>query len=141
MSALSFVRLELGRTHIFQQGNPRYGYEFVVPLTAHGHVDAQAWRHAKERCWVRHFSEEGRDTYGLLRHIGHDWYFDCGYEREAGDAFFQARPARVCTRQLRRRPRKRRSYAAIPGDLGIASHRRPTRLCRLVSRALKCLRQ
>ena len=41
---LKTVRLELARTKEFPDGNARCGYEFIAPLTADGHLDAEAYR-------------------------------------------------------------------------------------------------
>ena len=70
------IRLELGRTTDFPQGDPRHGYEFVAPLDARGHLDAAAWSTARQHCVVRAFRPGQEDRTGMLRHVGHGWRFD-----------------------------------------------------------------
>ena len=74
--ALMKIRMELGRTEGFPQGSPAYGYEFVAPLTAGGHLDAEAWHENREKCVVRRFRPGNPDELGKLRHLGHGWRFD-----------------------------------------------------------------
>ena len=38
------VRLELGRTPRWPEGNPDCGYEFVAPLDETGHIAVEEWR-------------------------------------------------------------------------------------------------
>jgi len=73
---LMTIRLELGRTREFPDGNPRRGYEFIAPLDRHGHLDAADWRAAKERCVVRSFRPGEELRTGKLRHVGQGWRFD-----------------------------------------------------------------
>lgn len=73
---LMTIRLELGRTRDFPQGDSRHGYEFVAPLDRHGHLDAADWRAAKERCVVRSFRPGEELRTGTLRHVGQGWRFD-----------------------------------------------------------------
>ena len=73
---LMTIRLELGRTRDFPQGDPRHGYEFVAPLDQHGHLDAATWRAEKSRCVVRSFRPGGEARAGMLRHVGQGWRFD-----------------------------------------------------------------
>ena len=72
---LSFIRLELARTPEFPQGSPDHGYEFVAPLTADSHIDAEAWKDTKDRCEVTRFWG-GELQNGRLRHVGKGWRFD-----------------------------------------------------------------
>jgi hypothetical protein len=82
--ALTKIRLELARMEGFPEGSPLHGYEFVAPLTADGHLDAEEWRAEKEKCTVRRFWNGQPDEFGKLRHLGHGWRFD--YDpRSAGD--------------------------------------------------------
>ena len=74
------IRLELGRTTEFPNGDKSQGYEFVAPLTSDGHVDPEAWAIHKEACTVRHFRHDQDEQWGLLRHVGHGWRFD--YDRK-----------------------------------------------------------
>jgi hypothetical protein len=70
------IRLELGRTRDFPQGDPRHGYEFIAPVDANGHLDAAAWAAAKQHCTARSFRPGHEDRTGMLRHVGHGWRFD-----------------------------------------------------------------
>lgn len=88
MSGLSRIRLELGRTQGYPQGSVAHGYEFIAPLTSAGHVDAEAWRRAKDRCGVRRFWGHDRDEHGMLRHVGQGWRFDYGPHDESDEPFF-----------------------------------------------------
>jgi len=73
---LMSIRLELGRTREMPQGDPSRGYEFVAPLNAQGHLDAEEWRREKKRCAVRSFQPGKADRQGMLRHVGRGWRFD-----------------------------------------------------------------
>jgi hypothetical protein len=73
---LYLVRLELARTKAFPDGNPLHGYEFVAPLDAQGHLDAEAWRTNKAACTVRGFASGREDEIGRLTHVGQGWHFD-----------------------------------------------------------------
>lgn len=54
--ALKKIRLELGRTPDFPEGNPDHGYEIDVPLTKDGHIDLEAWETERQHCNVLRFS-------------------------------------------------------------------------------------
>jgi hypothetical protein len=73
---LMSIRLELGRTNDFPDGDKNHGYEFIAPLTPDGHVDPLEWGKHKETCTVRHFRRGQDEEWGLLRHVGHGWRFD-----------------------------------------------------------------
>jgi hypothetical protein len=85
MSKATFrrIRLELGRTAHFPVGSASHGYEFVAPLTADGHLAADAWRTAKDKCVVRRFWSGEPDIHGYLRHVGRGWRFD--YQKDTRD--------------------------------------------------------
>jgi hypothetical protein len=74
--------MELARTDEFPSGSHRHGYEFVAPLTKDGHLDAKAWKEAKNECRVRRFWA-GEEQIGHLRHVGQGWRFD--YDATAAD--------------------------------------------------------
>lgn len=74
--SLVTIRLELGRTTGTPLGDPRHGYEFVAPLDAQGHLDAEEWRAQKDRCAVRRFRPGQPEQRGSLRHCGRGWLFD-----------------------------------------------------------------
>ena len=82
--ALTRVRMELARTEGYPEGSALHGYEFVAPLTADGHIDAEEWSAKKDKCTVRRFWGAEPDEFGKLRHLGHGWRFD--YDpSDAGD--------------------------------------------------------
>jgi hypothetical protein len=53
--ALKRIRLNLARSKEFPEGSSRHGYEFVAPLDANGHIDAELWRANRAHCGVRRF--------------------------------------------------------------------------------------
>jgi hypothetical protein len=65
---LSIIRLELARDPAHPSGSAGHGYEFVAPLGANGHIDAEAWRKMRNRCRVRRFWEGDPDEMGHLIH-------------------------------------------------------------------------
>ena len=74
--SLKKIRLTLGRDEDFPEGSDRHGYEFVAPLDSEGHIDADAWRHERERCRVRRFWAGEADELGHLVHTrGRSWAF------------------------------------------------------------------
>jgi hypothetical protein len=86
--ALKRIRLNLARSKEFPAGSPRHGYEFVAPLDAKGHIDADLWRAHREHCGVRRFWEGEDDETGRLVHKpgGPEharWVFD--YDETAED--------------------------------------------------------
>ena len=83
------IRLELGRTRDFPQGDPRHGYEFVAPLDAGGHLDASAWSTARQHCIARSFRPGQEDRTGMLRHVGHGWRFDYEPGSDDDEPFFK----------------------------------------------------
>ncbi len=73
---LSSIRLELARDPTHPSGSAGHGYEFVAPLDAEGHIEAEAWRKARGRCRVRRFWEGEPDDMGHLVHRrGGGWAF------------------------------------------------------------------
>ena len=74
--SLKKIRLTLGRDEDFPKGSDQHGYEFVAPLDPEGHIDAEAWRHARDRCRVRRFWAGEADELGHLVHTrGRSWAF------------------------------------------------------------------
>jgi hypothetical protein len=72
----SKIRLELARTKDHPDGARNIGYEFTAPLDGNGHIDANAWHSAKERCRVRRFRPGEDDDIGhLIRKPGGSWAF------------------------------------------------------------------
>ncbi len=83
---LKTIRLELARTAEHPAGDPRHGYEFHAPLDADGHIDAAAWRKARDRCTVRRFSPGADDEHGHLIHTqGRRWVFHYDLDSEPED--------------------------------------------------------
>jgi len=72
---LKKIRLEMARSKEFPDGSKLHGYELVAPLTADGHLDAEGWKAAKEKCWVHRFWSGQADERGLLQHKGKRWVF------------------------------------------------------------------
>ncbi len=73
---LSIIRLELARDPTHPSGSAGHGYEFVAPLNAEGHIEAEAWRKVRGRCRVRRFWEGEPDEMGHLVHRrGGSWAF------------------------------------------------------------------
>ena len=73
---LNKIRLELAPSHDFPEGSNERGYEFVAPLDGDGHIDAQGWRTARERCRVRRFWDGEADEQGHVVHRpGGTWVF------------------------------------------------------------------
>jgi hypothetical protein len=74
--SLMTIRLELGRTREFPQGDARHGYEFVAPLDPDGHLDPVTWKRQKDCCLVQSFRPGSELRRGKLRHVGQGWRFD-----------------------------------------------------------------
>lgn len=74
--SLKRVVLHLARTKDFPQGSSEHGYEFIAPISADGHLDAEAWKHHRESCRVRRFWLHEDDEVGHLVHRpGGSWAF------------------------------------------------------------------
>jgi hypothetical protein len=73
---LKKIRLNLARTREHPNGSARHGYEFVAPLDASGHIDAEAWKKARDKCRVRRFwGAEAEDIGHLVHKPGGSWAF------------------------------------------------------------------
>ena len=84
------IRLNLARSKEFPQGSPKHGYEFVAPLDASGHIDAEQWRAHRDNCRVRRFWEGEGDETGFVVHKpgGPEhgrWVFDYDQTAETDD--------------------------------------------------------
>jgi len=77
------VRLELARSKEFPEGDVLRGYEFVAPIDAKGHLNAEAWKKGKAACTVRAFANGKADENGRLIHVGQGWHFD--YNAKSND--------------------------------------------------------
>ena len=83
---LSIIRLELARDPTHPSGSAGHGYEFVAPLDAEGHIDAEVWRKARGRCRVRRFWEGDPDEMGHLVHRrGGSWAFHYDVAGDPGE--------------------------------------------------------
>lgn len=85
---LQRIRLHLARSKDFPDGSARHGYEFVAPLDASGHIDAEAWKSQREACTVTRFWGHDAPENGVLVRraggiSGASWVFD--YEAGASD--------------------------------------------------------
>jgi hypothetical protein len=83
------VRIELARTKEYPEGSASHGYEFRVPATADGHIDAVAWR-ANRKLWtVRRFWKGEEDQHGRLIHTRHGtWAFSYAPGEDDDTPFF-----------------------------------------------------
>lgn len=84
------IRLNLARSKEFPQGSVQHGYEFVAPLDANGHIDAEQWKAHRANCRVRRFWEGEEDEIGLVVHKpgGPEhgrWVFDYDQTAETDD--------------------------------------------------------
>jgi hypothetical protein len=77
---LKRIRLNLARSKQFPTGSARHGYEFVAPLDAAGHIDANLWRAHRQHCGVRRFWGNDEEFGKLVHRPGgkeHSrWVFD-----------------------------------------------------------------
>jgi len=80
------VRLELAREKGHPAGDRGHGYDIVVPLTADGLIDAEAFRTQRDLCRVRRFRPGEADAVGKLRRgSGGRWYIDYDKQRQDDD--------------------------------------------------------
>src|SRR3990170_1305352 len=83
---LNIVRLELARAQDYPDGSSANGYEFVIPLTDDGRIDAAAWRKVRERCRVRRFWEDEPNEQGHVVHRpGGTWAFHYDLQGDADE--------------------------------------------------------
>jgi hypothetical protein len=84
--ALSRITLQLARNPGLPNGDPARGYTLVAPLAPDGHLDADAWRQAREVCRVVRFSPDDSEAAdGRLTHRGSHWYFHYDEDDEGDD--------------------------------------------------------
>ncbi len=85
--AFKRIRINLARSKEFPAGSSRHGYEFVAPLDAKGHIDADLWRAHREHCGVRRFWGDEEELGKLVHKPGGSeharWIFD--YDDTAED--------------------------------------------------------
>jgi hypothetical protein len=60
----------------FIGGDDHRGYSLVAPLTADGHLDAEAYAKARDACHVRRFAPDEDPAEGRLIRRGGHWHFD-----------------------------------------------------------------
>ena len=73
---LKKIRLNLARTKEFPNGSAHHGYEFTAPLDETGHIDAVAWKAARDHCRVRRFWGSDPEEIGHIVHKrGNVWAF------------------------------------------------------------------
>lgn len=68
--SLKRITLNLARSKEFPGGSAAHGYEFVAPLDAGGHLDAEGWKSNKSACRVRRFWADEEMDLGHLVHRG-----------------------------------------------------------------------
>lgn len=84
------IRLELGRTKEYPNGNPTCAYEFYAPLDDTGHIDLAAYKELHTQCRVRRFWEGERIKEGALLHLGPDrWVFSYEAGREDDEKVYK----------------------------------------------------
>lgn len=75
--AFRHVRLVLAREKDHPAGDQRMGYDFLIPLTDEGRIDASLWKRCQSACRVRRFRDDEQDRIGRLRRKpGGQWYVD-----------------------------------------------------------------
>lgn len=90
MTRLRHIRLELARMPGKPDGSARCGYEFHAPLTADGHLDAEAFAAHRSQCVVHRFWEGEKAETGHLLHLGRDrWVFSYGPGTEDDEPAFK----------------------------------------------------
>ena len=88
--SLQKIRLELARTKEDPEGNPNCGYEFIAPLDAAGHFDAEGWLKHRKDCLVRRFWQNTDDEHGMLIHTrGRKWVFSYAPGEDDDEAVFK----------------------------------------------------
>lgn len=75
--AISHIRLELAREPGHPLGDRDHIYHLYLPLTADGHIDAEAWRHNRPLSRVRRLRPGESEARGQIVHgPGGRWIFD-----------------------------------------------------------------
>jgi hypothetical protein len=87
---LTHITLNLARNTQFPDGSTEHGYEMVAPLDEAQHLDASAWKEARELCTVRRFWAGEDDKHGYLVHRaggrgGAHWTITYGQPAEGDD--------------------------------------------------------
>src|SRR5829696_4411205 len=87
---LQTISLRLARSPKHPEGSALYGYDIIAPLDASGHLDAEGWRKARDRCRVRRFEAGEPVRHGRLVHRaggaeGATWVIDYDDRTSADD--------------------------------------------------------
>ena len=65
---LQNISLRLARSAEHPEGSPAHGYDIVAPLDPAGHLDAEGWHKARDRCRVRRIWNGEPVRHGRLVH-------------------------------------------------------------------------
>src|SRR5215204_3576641 len=65
---LQNISLRLARSPQYPQGSSLHGYDIIAPLDETGHLAAESWREARDRCRVRRIWVGEPVRHGLLVH-------------------------------------------------------------------------
>lgn len=80
------IMLELAREPGHPAGDPRSGYQLVVPLTKDGLIDAELWDEYRDHYRVTRFRADGeRDIGHVLHRPGGSWAFHYDISGEGDD--------------------------------------------------------
>lgn len=72
------VHLELAREPRHPEGDPRHGYDILMPLAPDSRIDVAEWRSHRDATRVRRYRQGEADQIGrLARKPGGTWFFDC----------------------------------------------------------------
>jgi hypothetical protein len=82
------VTLALARCREFPGGDPRRGYELLLPLTKDRRLDLAAWRGRRHGNPVRRFSSDLGVAWGELRHDRNGWFLAFGHGEAGEEASF-----------------------------------------------------
>lgn len=76
-AAISHIRMELAREPGHPLGDRGHVYHLYLPLTADGHIDAEAWQRNRQLSRVRRQRPGEPEARGLIVHgPGGRWIFD-----------------------------------------------------------------
>jgi hypothetical protein len=82
---LRYIHLELARDHGHPSGSAQHRYEFIAPLDVDGRISPDAWKQVRERCRVKHVSDDEPAEVGHLVHKpGGAWAFHYDVHGDTG---------------------------------------------------------
>lgn len=89
--SLSRIVLRLARNPgtEFADGDDHRGYTLTAPLTADGLIDEAAFKSARAKAIVRHFTPDEDVQEGVLNKRGASWFFDYGDEGEDAEPLYR----------------------------------------------------